>query len=52
VREVRGETLLATRLSQLAGFGAAILWIALGAFLIKCSAPHEYGKNSGESVWL
>lgn len=34
-------------LSVVIGFGAAILWVAMGSFLMKCSAANEYGRNSG-----
>ena len=34
-------------MSVVIGFGAAILWVALGAYLTSNSTPEDYGRNSG-----
>ena len=33
--------------SAVIGFGAAILWVALGVFITQNSSPHEYATNTG-----
>jgi MFS family permease len=41
---VRAAVLVA---SVVIGFGATVLWVAMGTFLTKCSAPHHVGRNTG-----
>lgn len=33
--------------SVVIGAGSAVLWVAFGAYLIKCSSKENYGRNSG-----
>eukprot|EP00730_Choanoeca_flexa_P013074 TRINITY_DN4940_c0_g1_i2.p1 TRINITY_DN4940_c0_g1~~TRINITY_DN4940_c0_g1_i2.p1 ORF type:complete len:425 (+),score=97.95 TRINITY_DN4940_c0_g1_i2:276-1550(+) len=44
IHAVRWIVLLA---AVVIGFGAAILWVAVGSYITKASAPDELGKNNG-----
>lgn len=42
-----GNATVVLVLSAVIGFGAAILWVALGVFITQNSAPNEYATNTG-----
>jgi MFS family permease len=44
---ISGNNILIYAASAFLGFGAAILWTAQGAFLVKNSASDSFGKSSG-----